>query len=574
MLQLLLPRPSSPTQLPPAAQAPLASGTLAKVAILVLKPDRTPAERFVFEPQVHLGRNRCHEKLRPGVGRPTSPLPVCICRCIRSRSTSRCAPLRTGHHPPPPSLALQILSGASAGGGQEAALDVDAVQAQLRGVLLKLQYADALLRKLPPGCSFEVVAYTTAGRGGVGDVPLDAWVEEQAAPGGLELRQVRCGGAAAGAARPCLPCLVWLLCPATGETACGLHVLMHATARPWLARRPKSCRSNRAGWRARSSCNSTARARASVSLGMATSAVLAHRAPAAQRVGGSGTSDLDAADIDAELAAALASDLSGSGSDDDGELGGGSEGASTELSLVGEGLVAVPPDLAARCPTLRRLCLHGNSITSVAGLGGLAALRDLNLSSNSISHLPDGALAGLSSLTALSLASNRLAVLGGAALAGLPRLRRLTLAHNSLVSLAGLAALYGGPLEQVDVRDNALASLAEFSVLAGVPRLAELRVACGLPGAGRQRAREVRRLLWLGSFLRLSPPAHLLPLLPVLRRQPRVPPAAVPCSPGCGAAAPAAAGWAAGEPWGGHAVPGCPAPAGLPAPSTSGRASG
>lgn len=85
---------------------------------------------------------------------------------------------------------MQILSSASAGGGEEAALDIEAVQAQLRGALLKLQYADAYLRKLPAGCSFEVVAYTSAERGGVGAVPLAEWAEEQAGSGHLELRQV------------------------------------------------------------------------------------------------------------------------------------------------------------------------------------------------------------------------------------------------------------------------------------------------------------------------------------------------------------------------------------------------
>ena len=179
--------------------------------------------------------------------------------------------------------------------------------------------------------------------------------------------------------------------------------------------------------------------------------------------------------------AELAEDLSGSSGD---ELEGGDGGgeATTSLSLVGEGLTAVPADLAACFPGLRRLCLHGNSISSLAGLSGLSVLLDLNLSSNSIVSIADGALQGLSQLTALSLASNCLAELGGGALAGLTRLRRLSLAHNSLASLAGLAALHGGQLEQLDLRDNALASLADFSVLAGLPCLADLQVAGGAPG--------------------------------------------------------------------------------------------
>jgi Leucine-rich repeat (LRR) protein len=154
----------------------------------------------------------------------------------------------------------------------------------------------------------------------------------------------------------------------------------------------------------------------------------------------------------------------------------------TALSLVAEGLTAVPSNLAAGLPALRRLCLHGNVITALAGLSGLSALQDLNLSSNRIAELPPGALSGLSQLTALNLACNRLAHLAPTALAGLPRLRSLSLAHNSLPSLVALAALHGGPLQRLDIRGNALASLAEFSVLAGLPRLAELLVTGGTPG--------------------------------------------------------------------------------------------
>lgn len=93
----------------------------------------------------------------------------------------------------------QILSSASAGGGVEASLDVEAVEAQLRGVLLKLQYADAYLKRLPQGCTFAVAAYTSAGRAGAGALPQAAWVEEQPRAGqSLELAQAR---AASGESR-------------------------------------------------------------------------------------------------------------------------------------------------------------------------------------------------------------------------------------------------------------------------------------------------------------------------------------------------------------------------------------
>lgn len=64
-----------------------------------------------------------------------------------------------------------------------------ALESQLRGALLKVQYCDSYLRKLPAGCTFEVVAYTS-GRGGPGGVAQDKWVEEQPAPGRLELEHV------------------------------------------------------------------------------------------------------------------------------------------------------------------------------------------------------------------------------------------------------------------------------------------------------------------------------------------------------------------------------------------------
>ena len=196
---------------------------------------------------------------------------------------------------------------------------------------------------------------------------------------------------------------------------------------------------------------------------------------------------------------------SDSGSGSDAEVAGGAD----TLSLVGEGLTAVPAGLAARAPPLRRLCLHGNAIAASAGLAGLGSLRELNLSSNCIAALPDGALAGLTSLTSLSLASNGLAALGPGALAGLPRLRRLALAHNALASLAGLAPLQGGPLEWLDLRDNGLASLAELAVLAGLPRLAELRLAGAGSGAPRRRGLRGRRACLRRRLL----PLLLVPLL-------------------------------------------------------------
>ncbi|KAL4436143.1 hypothetical protein ABPG77_005591 [Micractinium sp. CCAP 211/92] len=110
-------------------RGPLASGSLAKVAIVVLGPQHQPVERFVFEPR---------------------------------------------------------LTSAEPGGPAE--LDLEALESHLRSALLKVQYCDSYLRKLPSSCTFEVVAYTS-GRRGPGGVANDEWVEEQPAPGRLELAQ-------------------------------------------------------------------------------------------------------------------------------------------------------------------------------------------------------------------------------------------------------------------------------------------------------------------------------------------------------------------------------------------------
>lgn len=66
-------------------------------------------------------------------------------------------------------------------------IDVLELEAQLRGVLMKLQYAAALLPPLPhlQETTWTIIVYT-AGRGGLS---TEAWVQEQPplAPRGLEL---------------------------------------------------------------------------------------------------------------------------------------------------------------------------------------------------------------------------------------------------------------------------------------------------------------------------------------------------------------------------------------------------
>lgn len=432
---------------------------------------------------------------------PTEFLHLCA-KCIRPNCLL-CAPLQ--------------LTSAEPGGPAE--LDLEALESHLRSALLKVQYCDSYLRKLPSSCTFEVVAYTS-GRSGPGGVANDEWVEEQPAPGRLELAQVcvRWGFWRWDSCKQKCACLSRVLGfkkhralergAAVGATHCSWPNPL-AAALP--CRRLSSYPSSRVPWRGPSSCSCTQRASQSGSAAGGRKAAYAAAVAAAEGMAACGMlaaggsagpaahgpcspvlcpQPLEPPSIEDELAAVLScsSDEEGEGSvleQAGSQRGAAGPAATTSLSLVGAGLTAVPADLAARYPALRRLCLHGNAIAGVAGLGGLAALRNLNLSSNSIAALPAGALSGLLQLTSLSLASNCLAQLEPGSLAGLPRLRRLSLAHNSLASLAGLAALRGSPLQRLDVRDNALSCLAEFSVLASLPQLAELHVTGGTPGKDR-----------------------------------------------------------------------------------------
>lgn len=153
--------------------------------------------------------------------------------------------------------------------------------------------------------------------------------------------------------------------------------------------------------------------------------------------------------------------------------------ATRHYSRVGEGLTAVPADLL-HLSSLRSLCLHGNSISSLegAGLSRLTRLTDLNLSSNALTS-PLG-LAGCTALRRLDLSSNRLPGVGG--LGGLVRLERLLLAHNFISDLGGLRDLSGGALQVLDLRDNCIASLQQLSALAGCVGLRTLLLAGGCPG--------------------------------------------------------------------------------------------
>ena len=94
-----------------------------------------------------------------------------------------------------------------------------------------------------------------------------------------------------------------------------------------------------------------------------------------------------------------------------------------QLSCVAMGLLSIAsvPDLES-IQHLTKLCLHGNRLSSLEGLGHLTALRELVLSSNALPALGRG-LSGLLNLRTLDLTSNALTNVEG--LGGLTALQHL-----------------------------------------------------------------------------------------------------------------------------------------------------
>jgi Leucine-rich repeat (LRR) protein len=162
--------------------------------------------------------------------------------------------------------------------------------------------------------------------------------------------------------------------------------------------------------------------------------------------------------------------------------------ASKFVSRVGEQLPSVQAALqeGADASDIRSLCLHGNVITHCAGLGGLQALTELNLSANNITTLHG--FEPLPALRVLNLASNRLQDLSG--LPALPALERLSCAHNSISCLRSLAVLASAssPLDTLDLRNNCIDQLTELAVLAPISRLRELQLSGGSHANGIARA--------------------------------------------------------------------------------------
>ena len=103
------------------------------------------------------------------------------------------------------------------------------------------------------------------------------------------------------------------------------------------------------------------------------------------------------------------------------------------------------------------------SIGSAQGFGDLSALRELELSYNLLSALPDGLFSGMSRLELLGLARNRLTSLPTGMFDGLSSLQRLFLESNGLTSVGPAAAFRDlAGLTILGLRLNLLTALPEL----------------------------------------------------------------------------------------------------------------
>nr|CAI5841348.1 unnamed protein product [Callosobruchus analis] len=113
-------------------------------------------------------------------------------------------------------------------------------------------------------------------------------------------------------------------------------------------------------------------------------------------------------------------------------------------------------------PTLEELDLSDNALVGPVGpktLPRMEALRDLQLSHNTLSSIKMGALQGLMNLTSLRLQHNQIDVIEDHAFINLGSLIVLDLAHNRIVAVSGASLAHLTKLTDLDLRHNFLRAL-------------------------------------------------------------------------------------------------------------------
>ncbi|CAJ1335999.1 unnamed protein product [Effrenium voratum] len=143
------------------------------------------------------------------------------------------------------------------------------------------------------------------------------------------------------------------------------------------------------------------------------------------------------------------------------------------LDLLGVGISSLAE--VEEGPPPRRLNLHMNRISDLAGLGRFARLEELILSANCITSLRCEHFQEQGQLKLLDLSCNQLQGLSG--LQPLRALRELRVAYNQVQSLEGLQSFWGRQyeLKVLDLRCNRIAGLPQLLFLGGCCKLEALR---------------------------------------------------------------------------------------------------
>ena len=129
--------------------------------------------------------------------------------------------------------------------------------------------------------------------------------------------------------------------------------------------------------------------------------------------------------------------------------------------------------LVAKETNAEALDLSGLNLTDVPPLDALANLKELDLSKNQLSILPDGCLTGLNSLQELDLSTNQLSILPLGCFTGIDSLQRLYLENNQLSILPDGCLTGLNSLQELYLDYNELSPLPD-GCFAGLNSLKEL----------------------------------------------------------------------------------------------------
>ncbi len=159
-----------------------------------------------------------------------------------------------------------------------------------------------------------------------------------------------------------------------------------------------------------------------------------------------------------------------------------------EIDLSGNGMGDIRATSFIRFPTLKRLVVDDNAISTYALIAtGLRQLLYLSIQQNSLTRIGENSLIGLPKLITLNLSENKIAFIANAAFNGLDGLVNLYLNGNKLLGLTRETLSFLPGLKMLDLNNNHMPKIDQ-DMLAASLQLEELHCAHNLiqtiePGA-------------------------------------------------------------------------------------------